>query len=173
MPVDLRARLSHYLPRLYGYAVSLTRNEDVSRDIVQESALRALKAKSVPKDEAALRAWLFTIVRNAAIDVRRRAKSPPIPEPDLGELSTLLWEFDERHIATVTVRQGLAQLPVEAREVIALVDIAGFSYGETAGLLGVPPGTVMSRLSRGRQALLTVISRSAIRPLQLRRGSGT
>lgn len=172
MPIDLRARLSHYLPRLYGYAVSLTRNEDAARDLVQESALRALKAKSIPNDEAALRAWLFTIVRHASIDAHRRARAPAIPEPDLGELSTLLWEFDERYIATVSVRQGLLQLPVEAREIIALVDIAGFSYAETAELLDVPVGTVMSRLSRARQALLTIIGRSAIRPLRLRQGSG-
>lgn len=173
MPTDLRARLTQYLPRLYGYAVSLTRNEDAARDLVQESALRALKAKSIPQDEPALRAWLFTIVRHAAIDAHRRAKVPALPEPDLGEFTTLLWEFDERCIAAVTVRQGLRQLPVEAREVIALVDIAGFSYSETAALLAIPVGTVMSRLSRARQALLTVIGRSAIRPLRLRRGSGS
>ncbi len=173
MPIDLRARLSQYLPRLYGYAVSLTRNEDAARELVQESALRALKAKSIPQDEPALRAWLFTIVRHAAIDAHRRARQPAVQEPDLGELTTLLWEFDERYIATVTVRQGLGQLPVEARDIIALVDIVGFSYAETAALLGIPVGTVMSRLSRARQGLLTVIGRTAIRPLRLRRGSGS
>jgi len=173
MPIDLRTRLSHYLPRLYGYAVSLTRNEDAARELVQETALRALNARSIPEEEPALRAWLFTIVRHAAIDAHRRSKLPAVPEPDLGELTTLLWEFDERYIATVTVREGLEKLPVEARDVLALVDIAGFSYAETAELLDIPVGTVMSRLSRARQALLTVISRSAIRPLRLRRGSGS
>ena len=170
MPIDLRDRLSRYLPRLYGYALSLTRNDDAARDLVQESALRALKAKSIPQDEAALRAWLFTIVRHAAVDAHRRSRPQPAAEPDLGEITTLLWEFDDRYLASVTVRQGLKQLSDEAREVIALVDIAGFSYAETAGLLGVPAGTVMSRLSRGRQALLTIINRSAIRPLRMRRG---
>lgn len=172
MPDDVRGRLATYLTRLFGYAVSLTRDDDRARDLVQECALRALKASSVPEDESAFRAWLFTIVRHAAIDAHRRARhdarvgdSLPVPGPEV-------WSFDDRTIAAVTVKQGLRQLPAEAREIIALVDIAGFSYAEAAGVLQVPIGTVMSRLSRARRALLTLIDKTAIRPLHLRQGRG-
>ena len=170
MAGDVGLRLSAYMARLFGYAVSLTRNEDRARDIVQEAALRALKAKSVPEDESAFRAWLFTIVRNAAVDAHRRARHDSAP-PDVALMPDAgIWGYDDRAIAGVTVRQGLRQLPEDAREVIALVDIAGFSYAEAARVLDIPVGTVMSRLSRARRALLTLIDKAAIRPFRLRQG---
>lgn len=172
MSSDVRARLAAYLTRLFGYAVSLTRDEDRARDLVQECALRALKASSVPVDESAFRAWLFTIIRHAAIDAHRRARHDALVGDGLPGSGPEVWSFDDRTIATVTVKQSLRQLPVEAREIIALVDIAGFSYAEAAGVLQVPVGTVMSRLSRARRALLTLIDKTAIRPLRLRQGRG-
>ncbi len=167
---EAHRRLSKYLPRLFGYAVSLVRDDDQARDLVQECALRALRARSVPSDEAAYRAWLFAILRNAATDARRRRRGETAAigtEADTSEV----WGCDDRYIASVTVQQALRRIPDDAREVIALVDIAGFSYAETAALLGVPTGTVMSRLSRARQTLLRVIARTPGRPLQLRRRS--
>lgn len=170
MSSDVRARLAAYLTRLFGYAVSLTRDEDRARDLVQECALRALKAKAVPVDESAFRAWLFTIVRHAAIDAHRRARHQPLGAETVSAANPEIWTFDDSTIAAVTVRQGLRQLSEEAREVIALVDIAGFSYAEAAGVLQVPVGTVMSRLSRARRALLTLIDKAAIRPFRVRQG---
>ena len=165
MADDAHRRLSHYLPRLFGYAVSLTRDDDQARDLVQECALRALKARAVPTDEAAYRAWLFTILRNAATDARRRRRGETVPveaEAEIGDV----WGFDHGYIATVTVRQGLRRLSDNAREIIALIDIVGFSYAEAAALLGVPIGTIMSRLSRARQMLLHTIAQTSVRPLK-------
>jgi RNA polymerase sigma-70 factor (ECF subfamily) len=164
---DAHTRLSQYLPRLFGYAISLSRDDEQARDLVQECALRALKARSVPSDESAYRAWLFAILRNAAIDARRRQRNEPVPvgaEAEIGEV----WGFDDGYIATVTVRQAMRRMSDDAREVIALVDIVGFSYAETAALLGVPAGTIMSRLSRARQALLGMIAQTSVRPLKAR-----
>lgn len=167
MSHDAHERLSQYLPRLFGYAVSLTRDDDRARDLVQECALRALKARAVPSDEPAYRAWLFTILRNAASDARRRGRGEAAPFEQRPEAAAV-WGFDDRTIATVTVRQGLSRLSDEAREIIALVDIVGFSYAEAAALLGVPIGTVMSRLSRARQTLLETIAQTSVRPLRAR-----
>lgn len=167
MANEAHRRLSQYLPRLFGYAVSLIRDDDQARDLVQECALRALKARSVPSDEAAYRAWLFTILRNAAIDVRRRRRDDNVPVDSRIEIGEV-WGFDDRYIASVTVREGLRRLSDEAREIIALIDIAGFSYAETAALLGIPAGTVMSRLSRARQMLLGAIAQTSVRPLKTR-----
>jgi RNA polymerase sigma-70 factor (ECF subfamily) len=166
MAGESHRRLSQYLPRLFGYAVSLTRDDDRARDLVQECALRALKARSVPVDEAAYRAWLFAILRNAAIDARRRRRDTSKPVDADSEIA--VWGFDDSYIATVTVRQALRRISDDAREVIALVDIAGFSYAETAALLGVPAGTVMSRLSRARQTLLAAIAHTSVRPFRKR-----
>jgi RNA polymerase sigma-70 factor (ECF subfamily) len=167
VPNEAHRRLSQYLPRLFGYAVSLTRDDDQARDLVQECALKALKARAVPADEPAYRAWLFTILRNAASDARRRRRGVPLPVDAEAEVDGV-WGFDDTTIATVTVKQGLRRLSDEAREIIALVDIAGFSYAEAAAILRVPTGTVMSRLSRARQMLLNTIAQTSVRPLKAR-----
>jgi RNA polymerase sigma-70 factor (ECF subfamily) len=67
------------------------------------------------------------------------------------------WNFDDRMIAELTVRKGMARLEPLHREVVELVDISGFHYAEAAEILGIPIGTVMSRLSRARLALLEAV----------------
>jgi RNA polymerase sigma-70 factor (ECF subfamily) len=110
---------------------------------------------------------MFRIVRNAALDELRhtqvRSWAPPPPEADL-------WRFDDAYIAKITVEQGLASLEVSQREIIALIDIAGFTYAEAAQMLRIPIGTIMSRISRARMALLAVIEASAVRPLKSSHG---
>lgn len=143
-------------PRLFGYAFTLTGNADTARDLLQQSALQALVTPSLPRSGDAVRAWLFRIVRNTWIDQYRRdavraaeaAAEPVGQEP---------WHFDDRMIAELTVRQGMARLEPLHREVVELVDISGFRYAEAADILGIPIGTVMSRLSRARLALLEAI----------------
>ncbi len=162
-----RSHLEGYLGRLFGYALSLANDREQARDLVQECALKALSATRVPRDEAAYRAWLFRILRNAFLDRRRRAgRSGSTVEIDEAEIAKgEIWRGDDRLISTLTVRLCMAKLSSVHREVIAAVDIAGFSYAETADFLDVPVGTVMSRLSRARQALLHVIGEGKVRPL--------
>jgi len=143
-------------PRLFGYAVTLTRDRDRASDLLQQAALAALSATSPPQEPVMLRAWLFKIVRNNFIDGHRRT----IVESKHAATSieeTEVWGFDDRVIAALSVRQGLDRLAPDHREIIELVDIQGFRYAEVSDILGVPLGTVMSRLSRARLALLDVI----------------
>jgi RNA polymerase sigma-70 factor (ECF subfamily) len=163
---DLHDGLMALLPRLYAFARTMLGDADAARDLVQEAATRALAARRIPDDQPAYRAWMFRIVRNAALDeIRRRQR--PIPE-DRGTVD--LWAFDAAHIAKITVEQGLSSLAPVHREIISLIDIAGFSYGETAELLQVPIGTIMSRIARARSALLAAIENSSLRPLKTKHG---
>jgi len=163
---DLHDGLMELLPRLYAFARTMLGDADTARDLVQEAATRALAARRVPNDQPAYRAWMFRIVRNAALDeIRRRQR--PIPE-DSDAVD--LWAFDAAHIAKITVEQGLASLAPVHREIISLIDIAGFSYGEAAELLQVPVGTIMSRIARARGALLAAIENSSVRPLKTKHG---
>jgi RNA polymerase sigma-70 factor (ECF subfamily) len=82
-----------------------------------------------------------------------------------------VWRFDDACIAKITVEQGLAAIAPAHREIIGLIDIAGFSYAETASLLGIPVGTVMSRIARARSALLQIIESSSLRPLKSSHGN--
>jgi RNA polymerase sigma-70 factor (ECF subfamily) len=163
---DPHGGLTELLPRLFAFARTMLGDSDSARDLVQEAAARALAARRVPDDPPAYRAWMFRIVRNAALDELRRLKQPPAE--DRGQAD--LWRYDDVRIAKITVEQGLATLAPLHREIISLIDIAGFSYGEAAQLLEVPVGTIMSRVARARGALLASIEASSVRPMKSRHG---
>ncbi|MCG8356263.1 MAG: RNA polymerase sigma factor [Kiloniellales bacterium] len=166
-----RHRLEPYLKRLFGFAYGLSGEREQARDLVQECALKALAAHRTPRDEPAYRAWLFTILRNLFIDRQRsNREAPAVPDPERAPESWEIWRSDEYLMTALTVRLAMAKLSAPHREIIALVDLAGFSYAETAALLGVPAGTVMSRLSRARQALLGLIIDNNVRELPRQRG---
>jgi len=161
--------------RLYGYAVTLTSNAEQARELMQDVAVKALVARRVPSADRAVRAWLFAIVRNAWVDRLRSERKHilgTLDESD-GDVSLQsVWRFDESFVAEITVRQALGRIDPIYRDIVALVDIAGFSYAEAADIAGIPIGTVMSRISRGRAALLDVIAETNLRPLAGKRRRG-
>ena len=161
------AELPSLLPRLVAFARTIVGDTDSARDLVQEAATRALAARQVPVDTRAYRAWIFKIVRNAALDeLRSRTnQTSELPPPSVD-----LYRFDDAYIAKITVEQGLAGIAPAHREIIALIDIGGFSYAEAAEVIGVPIGTIMSRIARARSALLQEISKSSVRPLKSTHG---
>ncbi|GLK81765.1 DNA-directed RNA polymerase sigma-70 factor [Methylopila turkensis] len=172
--VDLRDVVEQCLKdswgRLYGYALSLCGDRDAARDLLQGCAVKALDHAAQPREAGAARAWLFGIMRNAWIDgLRREAvrRQDPPAEP----IGPAPWSYEDARIAEITVRQGLERIDPAHREVVELVDLAGFRYAEAADILGVPVGTVMSRLSRARLALLEAIERGNVTSLERSRTS--
>ncbi len=158
-----------HLKRLYGYAYSLTGDADDARDLVQETALKALKAKHVPTDVPAFRAWLFRILRNANIDRLRRKKGIQTELELIDEnLASDYWCQHDVQINLITVKQCFGKLSTGHREIIALIDISGMSYVEAGSVLDIPVGTVMSRLSRARRALMAEVNDDAIVPLPVK-----
>jgi RNA polymerase sigma-70 factor (ECF subfamily) len=166
-----RRRIETYLDRLYRYAFSLSREEETARELVQLTALKALSARSVPRDEPAYRAWLFRILRNAFFDrLRRDRRSAEIFGDMPAEPAPMeYWGGDERLINAASVRIAFGQLSAGHRDILALVDLAGFSYREAAEVLDVPVGTVMSRVSRARDKLLEALGETNVRSLPRRR----
>lgn len=160
-------RIEDYLPRLYGYAVSLSQDRHRAEDLVQSCAVKALAARNVPEDERAYRAWLFRILRNLFIDgLRRERRTADLFEDDPSDVPAMEYlDGDERLIDRLNVRLAYAGLGAAQREILALVDIVGLSYAETADVLGVPAGTVMSRISRARGKLMEAIEESNVRSL--------
>ena len=166
----MRRQIEGHLDRLFAYALSLTRESDLAEELVQETVLRALVAKNVPRDSAALRPWLFKILRNAFIDwLRRQGRLEYLDHQELEA------EIDDQSGAAagaeglvdeITVRWALADLPAPQREILSLIDVQGFSYAEAAEILEAPVGTVMSRISRARQALLLEVAGSNVTPLR-------
>lgn len=163
----MREWIEANIDRLYGYAFSLAQDGDAARDLVQETVLRAMEARRRPGEAAAFRAWMFRILRNAFIDRCRRAGR----EVNLDGIEDRCadddepWAGDRRCVEIVMVRIALAKLTVAQREIVVLVDFVGCSYGEASKILDIPEGTVMSRLSRARRALLELVSDDAVTPL--------
>jgi RNA polymerase sigma-70 factor (ECF subfamily) len=142
----------------YNLARWLVRSDQDAEDIVQESFLKAFKAQASFRGTEA-KTWMLSIVRNTAMDFRRRDKSGlavPLgdegyePKDDSPDPERVLLDQSRR----ARVRQAISNLELEFREVIVLREIEGLSYKEIASALGIPMGTVMSRLSRARNLLL-------------------
>jgi RNA polymerase sigma factor (sigma-70 family) len=136
----------------------LVRNDHDAEDIVQESFLKAFKAQEHLRGSEA-KTWMLAIVRNTALDFLRRSKSSgtvtlgdhePEPSDDAPNPESALLEQSRRE----QVRAAILHLEPGYREAIVLREIEGMSYKEIAAVLGIPIGTVMSRLSRARTLLL-------------------
>ena len=141
------------LPRLRRFARALVGNPHDADDLVQIAIERALARSEQLRAGAPLSSWMFGILRNAWIDeTRSRARRSRLFAPEeLGE--HVADPTGGQQAESLVVQEAVAGLPEEQREVIALVLIEGLSYREAAGILGVPVGTVTSRLARAREVL--------------------
>ncbi|MDP1718436.1 MAG: sigma-70 family RNA polymerase sigma factor, partial [Burkholderiales bacterium] len=135
------------------YARALTRERTAADDLVQDTLERACNKLHLWRRGSDLRAWLFTIMHNVFINqVRGRKVAADVPLNDeIMELPGHMAQADRLEIRDLDA--ALARLPDEQREVLLLIALEQMSYQETAKALGIPTGTVMSRLSRARERL--------------------
>lgn len=156
MPPGFTDDLIRFLPHLRRYGLSLARRADVADDLVQITAERALANWQSFDPATRIQPWLFRIMRNAFIDMTRRDRTRGIGV-EISETPEILPHDPqaaiEARLMLQSAQAAMETLPEDQREVIHLVCVAEMSYAEAAGVLGIPKGTVMSRLSRGRLAL--------------------
>jgi RNA polymerase sigma-70 factor (ECF subfamily) len=134
------------------YALALTGSRFEAEDLVQDTLSRAIAAAPGFRKGGNLRGWLFTIMHNAFISsVRARRAAGRELDDDLPELSQAPTQLDRLEVRDVLA--ALARLPEAQRAALVLIALEDFSYSEAARVLGVPLGTLMSRLARGREAL--------------------
>ena len=162
--------MERYQGRAFGLALRVLRDEEAARDVVQDAFLKAYGSLDRFEGRSSFYTWLYRIVMNLCLDRKRRDRSsrrvdwseevereaaadpesPSAPEPDVAL---------ERAELRAQLERAIAQLPEDARRTLELREIDGLSYQEIAECLGVPKGTVMSRLHyarrRVRQALAT------------------
>lgn len=146
------ARLEASIPALRRYAFALVRDRDAADDLVQDCLVRALDRLHTRTGDGDPRPWLFTILHNLCVSRWRRARirAAVMVEVD-ADLPTPAAQPASAELAEAM--RALADLPDEQRHVLLLVAVEGFEYAEAAAILGVPVGTVMSRLSRARDRL--------------------
>ncbi len=154
------------LPGLYSAAFRLTRNAADAEDLVQETFLRAYRGFHQFQEGTNLKAWLYRILMNTFINTYRKKQREPrtISEDEVEDWYLYSRMADEglepsaetsviESLPDEDVQQALQSLPEQFRAAVLLADVEGFSYKEIAEITGVPIGTVMSRLHRGRKAL--------------------
>jgi RNA polymerase sigma-70 factor (ECF subfamily) len=154
--VDFLDELQSNVPALRRYARALTRNIDRADDLVQDCIERAIARRGLFQPRGPLRPWLFTILVNLyrnSLRAERRHGTPldldavpelAVPAPQPGNL------------ALAELARAIETLPLDQKEALLLVTLEGLAYAEAAAILGIPTGTLMSRLGRARAALRTL-----------------
>ncbi len=160
-----QTELIQHIPRLRRYARALAGDAVRADDLVQDTLERALVKLDLWRPGSDLRAWLFTLMHNLFVN-QIRASGPAHCELDeAADVPVRGGQSDA--LAVRDIHAALAQLPSEQRAVILLVGLEQFSYAEAARVLGLPIGTVMSRLSRARERLREIMEGRAVVKLQV------
>jgi len=151
---EIEQRIVAYIPRLRRYAQALIKgHSSMIEDLVQDSLERALDRSHQFQEGTDLRAWLFTIMHNIyANQVRRISNGPDFVElPEIMDNSVA--DTSTSRLELSDLDQAISKLPLEQRKILLLVTLEGLPYQQVADTLGIPVGTVMSKLSRTRQHL--------------------
>ncbi|HEY0847215.1 MAG TPA: RNA polymerase sigma factor [Noviherbaspirillum sp.] len=164
---DHSAELIACIPRLRRYARALVGDRTAADDLVQDTLERAWSKLGLWQRGTDMRAWLFGIMHNIRINQVRKPVLPTVPleEEDIERAgaTTENGRLDMRDLES-----ALKLLPVEQREVLLLVALENLTYEEVAVALGIPSGTVMSRLARGREKLRAIMEGTArVSPLKV------
>lgn len=155
--MDSRAILDE-LPRLRRYARAMLGDRVAADDLVQDTLERAWSRITQWRPGSDLRAWLFGIMHNLRVDQLRRGGLATSSLDDADEANDIPVRPTQTDLLEVMdLESALRQLPDEQREILLLVALEEMSYADIAALLGIPIGTVMSRLSRGRERLRQVM----------------
>jgi RNA polymerase sigma-70 factor (ECF subfamily) len=150
-----------HFAKLYNFACWLTQDRVAAEDLVQETYTKALKGFSSFQQGTNFRAWIYRILRNTFLTTEAGLRATvsldsddAVPEPTTTETpeSVLFARFEQ-----TAIQKALEELPVNYREMILLCDVEEMSYQEVAQALGIPIGTVMSRLSRARKAMRVLL----------------
>jgi RNA polymerase sigma-70 factor, ECF subfamily len=152
------AEIVAHIPRLRRYARALAGDSHRADDLVQDTLERALAKFYLWRHGSDLRAWLFTVMHNVFINQLKARRELALDDAVQDGLQSAP-QSDPLELRDLDA--ALRRLPVEQREVLLLVGLEQLSYAEVSKTLGIPVGTVMSRLSRGRERLRAVMSGTA------------
>jgi RNA polymerase sigma-70 factor, ECF subfamily len=142
--------------RIYGLCFRLLGNREDAEDATQEAFIGALRRAAAFRGEAAFSTWLYRIAVNAAIDQARRrgrARTVPLETEQTGQTAAAVGDPSGAVATALTVQAALRAVPEEFRIALILCDLYGFGHAQAAEILGIPVGTVKSRVFRGRLAL--------------------
>jgi len=150
---ELAAQIEPHIPALRRYAWALLHDHDTADDLVQDTLEHAVRRWHLRRQDGDVRGWLFTIEHNLFVSFRRRWARRGVHVSLDEALAVPGAPGAEDHLGMGDLLTGLGLLPTEQRSALLLVGVEGLSYAQAAQVLGIPVGTLMSRLSRGRERL--------------------
>jgi len=150
---EFNRMVGDHAPALYRMAYRLIGDRHEAEDLVQDTFRSAWKSRGSFREGSGHRAWLAAILRRRAVDHWRRPPPPGLTADGLGPEVGLAAEEPGRNECSDQMQRGLEQLPADLREALLLVVVGELTHHEAAELLGVPLGTVLSRVSRARRRL--------------------
>lgn len=157
---DAEGIITH-IPHLRRYARALTGDHVAAEDLVQDTLERAWKRMALWRPGSNFRAWLFTIMHNLYVNQIKAGARGMRRNVDQAEFEAPFSPSQDGQLELRDLNKALQRLPHEQREVVLLIGLEQLSYDEAAKVLGVPIGTVMSRLSRGREQLRSIMNRGS------------
>lgn len=171
--IQLRREIQALRERAYRLAWSWCHDSQLADDLVQDTLERALRRVGNLRDESKLEVWVISILHNRYKDhLRQRRIHVPVENELISASDDPEQDYHQRQLIGRT-RSAILRLSDDQRQVLTLIDLAGFSYGEVAEILEVPAGTVMSRLSRARSKLKELLESeqqsATVIPLETRR----
>ena len=152
------AAIRDQIPRLRRYARALTGNREAADDLVQDALERALTRAALFRPGSNARPWLFTIMHNVFVNQVRSAAARNTSQLAADSVEPSVADTTQDGLAVRDIERALQLVAEDQREVLLLVALEDFSYVETAAIVGIPVGTVMSRLSRGRERLRSLLT---------------
>lgn len=158
---EIQSRMIALLPRLRRFALALTGDRDKADDLVQDTCERALSHLDQWQPGTSLDSWMYRIAQNIWID-QHRARRAQGEQQQIDEMADLPGvdgrQLTEARLTLAAVTEGISRLPADQQVLVAMVCVEGIPYKEAAAILGIPIGTVMSRLSRARQSLYAALT---------------
>ena len=154
---ELQWLITREIPHLRRYALALLRDTDAADDLVQDCLERALRKRRLWQRQGSMRSWLFRMLYNVFLNTRNTRRRERLAVP-LEAIAPTMVESprQEQYVECRNITEALDQLPEPQYAAIMLIALEGLSYDEAAWILGVPIGTLRSRLSRGRETLRTL-----------------
>jgi len=152
-----KSELASLIPHLRAFARSLCGDAALADDLAQDAMLKAWKARASFEPGSNMKAWTFTILRNLFYSEKRRSWRRQPLDPEVAEATLVASDKPSDNLELLSLRNALLMLPDDQREALVLVGAGGMAYEEVAEICGCAVGTIKSRVSRARRAVIQII----------------
>ncbi len=154
---EFKGELTVLIPHLRAFARSLTGNATLADDLAQDAMLKAWKSRDRYVPGTNLKAWCFTILRNGFYSEKRRSWRRQPLDPEVAEATLVASDQAGDNLELLALRNALSLLPDDQREALILIGAGGLAYEEAADVCGCAVGTIKSRVSRARKAIIAIL----------------